>query len=547
MKKKFCFVLAQLDFLVGDIEGNADKIIKNALTARAEYHADLVIFPELALTGYPPEDLLLREGLYDRVQAALDYIAVTLKGIDIILGFPSKIEGTRYNSAGVVINGQLTATYHKTFLPNYSVFDEVRYFKQGKQPLVFNYQGLPIGIVICEDLWHKDSLSSSITNGAKLIISINASPFDSGKHETRINMLQHRIKEAKVPILYINCLGGQDELVFDGDSMLAETTGKVSQIGPFFEERLIPVQLEYDQDLDQVKMVEFAIAPTLNEEERIYKALVLGVRDYIEKNHFPTAIIGLSGGIDSALTLAIAVDAIGADRVEGILMPSRYTSQQSIDDALEQARTLNVKTSILSIEPIFATFLTVLAPEFDGFPEDTTEENLQARCRGSLLMAVSNKKRAIVLATGNKSEMSVGYCTLYGDMVGGFCVLKDIAKTLVYRLAKYRNQDQEIIPNSIIQREPTAELALNQKDQDTLPPYPLLDQIIELYIEQDISVQNIIDRGYAPDLVRKIIMMIDRNEYKRRQAAPGVRITKRAFGRDRRYPITSGYNRALLR
>lgn len=537
--------MAQLDFLVGDIEGNAEKIINCALDAKAKFHADLVIFPELALTGYPPEDLLLRAGLYERVENALEYIQATLKGVDILIGYPALVEEKKFNAAALISNGKILATYHKNDLPNYAVFDEVRYFTKGQQPLVINYKDLPLGITICEDLWHKQPFINTTTAGAKLIISINASPFDLGKHEARVAMLKNRTQKTNIPILYNNCVGAQDELVFDGGSLIVDHHGDVHQVGPFFEEALLPVEFTYDTDTQLVDFINNKFLDLLTQEERIYKALVLGVRDYIQKNHFPGAIIGLSGGIDSALTLAIAVDAIGAERVEGVLMPSRYTQPESILYALKQAEKLNVKTSTISIEPIFSEFLQQLAPEFEGCPLDTTEENLQARCRGTLLMAISNKKGGIVLSTGNKSELAVGYCTLYGDMVGGFCVLKDIPKTLVYRLSAYRNKLEEVIPLEIINREPTAELAANQKDSDSLPPYSILDEILELYIEQDKSPQDIIAVGFDKETVHKVVLLVDRNEYKRRQAPLGVRITTKAFGRDRRYPITSGYSRYL--
>lgn len=546
MKKRLCFVMAQLDFLVGDIEGNAEKIITNAITAKNQYNADLVIFPELALTGYPPEDLLFRPGMYRRVQRALEYIQSTVKGIDILLGYPVKGHRAKYNAAGLICNGEIVATYYKNDLPNYEVFDELRYFKPSNQPLVLDYKGVKLGIIICEDLWHRQPFLNTVEAGAELIISINASPFDAHKHEARQRMLKHRTEDHLIPILYLNLIGGQDELVFDGGSIVVNEKGDIQQRGEFFKEALIPVAVEFDDETHKVEVIQQPEIPLLTTEERVYQALVLGVRDYVQKNHFNGAIIGLSGGIDSALTLAIAVDAIGAESIEGVLMPSRYTAQRSISEALEQAKLLNVKTTTISIEPAFTALLDSLDKEFEDLPADMTEQNLQARCRGIILMAISNKKGGIVLSTGNKSELSVGYSTLYGDMVGGFCVLKDVPKTMVYRLANEINKKKEMIPKSIIEREPTAELAFNQKDTDSLPPYPILDQILELYIEQDESFRSIVEKGFDKETVRKVILMIDRNEYKRRQAPPGVRITKRAFGRDRRYPITSGYTRYLL-
>lgn len=533
--------MAQLDFLVGDIENNAEKIITTAIDAKAHYNADLVIFPELCLTGYPPEDLLLRPALYDRVSQALNTIQTKLKNVDVLIGYPAVEGQKKYNAAGLICNGKLVATYYKNDLPNYAVFDERRYFDEGRDALVLDYKGIPLGITICEDLWHQDPFEHTVKAGAKLIVSINASPFDSHKHEARMEMLRHRMQHAMIPIIYTNSVGGQDELVFDGGSLVVDERGDIHQYGPFFKEKLIPVEFEFDSNTNQASFTNHPTYEQITIEERIYGALVLGVRDYILKNHFTQAVIGLSGGIDSALTLAIAVDALGADRVEGVLMPSRYTSQDSIDFALEQARLQNVHTSFISIEPAYTAFLDILAPEFVGFSADTTEENLQARCRGTLLMALSNKKGGIVLSTGNKSELAVGYCTLYGDMVGGFCVLKDISKTMVYRLASYRNTLGAVIPSGVIKRAPSAELAPGQKDSDSLPAYPILDQILELYIAQDKSAQEIVTLGFDKETVRKVILLVDHNEYKRRQAPLGVRISNRAFGRDRRYPITSGY------
>ncbi len=537
--------MAQLDFLVGDVEGNMEKIIDYSLRAKNDLQADLVIFPELALTGYPPEDLLFRQAIYERTEQALKSILQQVKGIDVILGYPEKKGEDRFNAACLIQGGEITATYYKACLPNYSVFDEVRYFTAGDQPLVVNYHGLSLGIIICEDLWHKKPLEKTVAEGANFIISLNASPFDSKKHEARLAMLQGRARESLVPILYLNCVGGQDELVFDGGSLVLSSDGVIHQRGPFYKEQLIPVDITYEPGTHDITISDQPILKLLSQEERIYGALVCGVRDYIEKNNFPSAIVGLSGGIDSALTLAIAVDAIGADRVSGILMPSRYTSEMSNEDALKQAALMNVKTSTIPIEEMFNNFVTTLTAEFQGPPNSVTQQNLQARCRGLILMGISNNCGALVLSTGNKSEISVGYCTLYGDMVGGFSVLKDIPKTLVYQLANYRNKIQPVIPERVITREPSAELAPNQKDQDTLPPYSILDQILELYVEQDESVKTIVAKGFDEGVVKKVVLLVDKSEYKRRQAPPGVRVTRRAFGRDRRYPITSGYHKSL--
>ncbi len=541
MYTKLRLVMAQLNFLVGDIEGNVDKIIANAIKARDELKADLIIFPELTLTSYPPEDLLLRPRLYDRVSKALEKLQL-VKGIDIIVGYPEKTIDGVYNKASLFRDGEIIASHYKEYLPNYSVFDEKRYFVPGNSPTITAIKGIPFAITICEDLWYPEPMLQAAKAGAKIMISINASPFEVNKPLIREEIMSKRAKEGKMPLIYVNLIGGQDELIFDGGSMVINTQGQVCQSAGFYNEILAPVDLEIN---DAIHIKSAKVLPLPSVEERVYQALVLGVRDYIEKNGFKGAIIGLSGGIDSALTLAIAVDAIGKDRVQGVLMPSRFSSELSINEAKVQAELLGVKYRIISIEPIFQSFLSSLASEFAGIPEDATEQNLQARCRGTLLMALSNKFGLIVLSTGNKSEMSVGYSTLYGDMVGGFCVLKDVPKTLVYRLANYRNQISPTIPPAIIHRAPSAELAANQKDEDDLPPYSILDQIIEKYIEQDKSPSEIIALGFDANTVKRVVKMVNRNEYKRRQAPVGVRITGRAFGRDRRYPITSGYSRYL--
>ncbi len=539
MTKTLRLVMAQLNFLVGDIEGNAQKIIEATVAARDIHKAHLIIFPELALCGYPPEDLLYRRELYERINRVLPAIKAQAKGIDIILGYPEKTMTGCYNQAALIQNGQIVFHYHKQMLPNYSVFDEKRYFKPGITPGVVDIHGLPVAITICEDFWYPEPMAQVAAAGARLAISINASPFAKDKAAARKNAMAARAQEGKMPLVYVNCVGAQDELVFDGGSMVLDNQGNIRQQADFFVEGLYPIEINFDND--QVTVPAGHLHAPLSEEERIYKALVLGVREYIEKNHFPRAVLGLSGGIDSALTLAIAVDAIGKDQVEAVMMPSRYTSTISLTDAEEQAKLLGVKYHILEIETVFKTFLQTLQQKFAGLPVDATEENLQARCRGTILMAISNKKKAIVLATGNKSEMAVGYSTLYGDMVGGFCMLKDIPKTMVYRLVHYRNTLSQVIPDRVISRAPSAELAEDQKDQDFLPPYPILDAILERYIECDESIEDIIRAGFEADTVRRIVGMVDRNEYKRRQAAPGVRITERAFGKDWRYPITSGF------
>lgn len=543
--KQLRIVLAQLDFLVGDVEGNADKVIANSLRARDELKADLIVFPELTLTSYPPEDLLLRPGLYLRLNAALKRIQESIRGIDVIIGYPDQTSNGVYNAASLLRNGEIITTHYKECLPNYSVFDEKRYFKPGCTPTITSIKGVLIGLTICEDLWFQEPMLQAAKGGAKLVISINASPFDMNKPLVREKMMAQRAKEAHIPIAYVNLVGGQDELVFDGGSIVLNEKGEVCHAAGYFKEVLLPIDFEIANAKFKVPLGK--VLPIPNEEEGVYNALVMGVRDYIKKNNFPGAIIGLSGGIDSALTLAIAVDALGKDRVEGVLMPSRYTAEISNTTAKEQAEKMGIKFRTISIEPIFKTYLESLKPEFGDAPADVTEENLQARIRGTLLMALSNKFGKIVLATGNKSEMSVGYSTLYGDMVGGFCVLKDVPKTMVYRLSKYRNKISPVIPEAVIKREPSAELAADQKDTDTLPPYRILDEILARYIEQDQTPFQIIEAGFDKETVARVIKMIDRNEYKRRQAPLGVKITARAFGKDRRYPITSGFTRFLER
>ncbi len=538
MKQKLRIAAAQLDFLVGDISGNTQKIIKYSNKARDELNADIVVFPELAITGYPPEDLLLRSDFYKDVAAALKTLQDSIKGIYVIFGYPEKTTKDRFNAAMVLHNGKIIANYRKQKLPNYGVFDEKRYFVSDTKPCVINLFGVKIALSICEDLWFPGPMSKAAKNGAQLMISINASPFDMYKPSIREQVMSDRAKEGGMPLIYVNCVGGQDELVFAGGTMVLNRTGEVVQHTDFFTEELIPIDFQLTPEIKPLEHKSLIIPPV---EERIYKALVMGVRDYIKKNHFPGAVIGLSGGIDSALTLAIAVDAIGAEKVETISMPSRYTRDMSVEDAEKQAKTQGVGFSIIPIEEMFEATLSSLAPEFEGLKPDVTEENIQARCRGILLMAVSNKKGSIVLSTGNKSEMSVGYSTLYGDMVGGFCVLKDVPKTMVYRLAEYRNKISPVIPERVITRAPSAELAEDQLDQNSLPDYPVLDGILELYIEHDKSVAEIVAAGFDEKIVKKIVTMVIRNEYKRRQAPPGVRITARAFGRDRRYPITSGF------
>ncbi len=531
-------VMAQQDFLVGAVDANTDKIIAASVRARDELGAHAIVFPELALTGYPPEDLLFREHFIDQVDAALERLCREVDGITLIVGYPLRGEGRLYNAAAVIRDGGVITRYRKQLLPNYSVFDEKRYFARGDQPCVTDIAGIPVGITICEDIWEPGPAAQAAAAGARLLININASPFHVGKRDEREAVLQQRARETGLAILYVNLVGGQDELVFDGGSFVVDATGSVTRHAPACVEDLYPVDL---RNARPVQPLAAACAPHLTSEELVYQVLVLGVRDYVNKNGFDGAVLGLAGGIDSALTLALAVDAIGAERVEAVMMPSRYTSAISLEDARAEADALGVRMYEISIEAPFGSFLEVLEPVFRDSAADTTEENIQARCRGVILMAISNKQRRILLTTGNKSEMAVGYATLYGDMAGGFAPIKDVPKLLVYRLSRYRNSLGQVIPQRVLERPPSAELAPDQRDSDSLPPYEVLDPILERYIERDLGVEAIVAEGFDNATVRRIVEMVDRNEYKRRQAPPGVRITQRAFGRDRRYPITRGY------
>ncbi len=527
--------LAQTNLLVGAVDANCERVIAIAQKARDEQQADAVIFPELTLTSYPPEDLLLRPEFIQRVERALERLCSTVEGIDLIIGYPRLQDGKLYNAAGVIRNGEIIAEYHKALLPNYSVFDERRYFEPGDTPCIVDIAGVPVGLTICEDIWFPGPAAAAAAAGAKLLLNLNASPFHVDKAIQRVELLRQRAQEEGLAIAYVNLLGGQDELVFDGGSCVVNSSGELTQRANFYQEELMLVEFVDHEPLPA------EIAPMATEEERIYGALVLGVRDYVTKNGFDGAVLGLSGGIDSALTLAIAVDALGADKVEVVLMPSRYTADMSNEDALRQAETLGVMHRVIPIEPAFNAFLDMLAEEFAGSDRDTTEENIQARCRGIILMAISNKKGKILLTTGNKSEMAVGYATLYGDMAGGFAPIKDVPKQMVYRLATYCNREREIIPQRVIERPPSAELAPDQQDSDSLPPYEILDEILERHVERDQSVAEITAAGLDAATVQRVVDMVDRNEYKRRQAPPGVKITQRAFGRDRRYPLTSGF------
>ena len=530
-------VMAQLDFWVGDVAGNTTRLIETTREAHARFAPDLVVFPELALTGYPPEDLLWRRGLRIRVDEAFERLAHERLPVPILFGYPEYAPEGIYNAACVIRDGAVVARYRKHRLPNYSVFDEKRYFIPGDAPCVFECAGLQLGVTICEDIWGPEPAAQAAAAGAQLLLNINASPFHVNKGVDRSFELAHRATETGLPIVYVNLIGGQDELVFDGESLVCDAEGRIVYRAPAFSEGLFAV----DFDAAGKPQVAEPVAEPLGLEASVYKALVQGVQDYVNRQRFRGVVLGLSGGIDSALTLAIAADALGPERVMAVLMPSRYTADMSVDDAQAQARAMGVESVVLPIEQPQAAFKETLAPVFRNLPEDVTEENLQARIRGVLLMAISNKTGRMVLTTGNKSEMAVGYSTLYGDMVGGFAPLKDVSKMLVYRLCQYRNLLAPVIPQRVIDRPPSAELRPDQKDSDSLPPYDVLDAILELYVEQDLPLSEIVARGFDEATVRQVGRMVKHAEYKRRQAPPGVKITRRAFGRDRRYPICSGY------
>ncbi|WP_017446038.1 NAD+ synthase [Gayadomonas joobiniege] len=528
-------LVAQDNFTVGAISQNCDKIIA---TVKSSEPGTIIVFPELALTGYPPEDLLLRDDLYQKVQKALVRITEASHQHCIVLGYPWRDNGHLYNAAGVFCEGEQVALYYKQSLPNYGVFDEKRYFETGEQSCVFNYQGRKIAVLICEDLWGEGPIAQLEAQQPDLLLSLNASPYNFQKQTEREKLISHHAIKWQLPIVYVNHICGQDELIFDGSSFAVAKNGElVSRLAFCQPEQQVLTLTENGLSGGQVQKL------PENEEAQIYQALVLATRDYVNKNGFAGAVLGLSGGIDSALTLAIAVDALGADRVQAVMMPFKYTAQMSVEDAKKQAETLGVEFDIVSIEPIFDSFMQSLTPLLGERGQDTTEENLQARSRGVILMALSNKKHHIVLTTGNKSEMAVGYCTLYGDMAGGFAVIKDLPKTLVYKLSRYRNTLSEVIPERVITRPPSAELAPDQVDEDSLPPYDDLDAILKAYVEEDKSGDDIIAMGYDKGVVDKVIRLVDINEYKRRQAAVGPKVTTRNFGKDRRYPITSGYRR----
>ena len=526
--------IAQINATVGDLAANASRILDFARRAQAQ-GADLLLTPELVLCGYPPEDLLLREDFYAACEHELDLLAAELPDISVLVGHPETKNGCSFNAATLISNGVRVATYHKQRLPNYEVFDEERYFESGDAPCVVTIKGVRCGINICADVWEAGAADRARESGAELLLVLNASPYHIGKQARRAEVVRERIAATGLPVIYANLVGGQDELVFDGGSFALDSNGDVRCQLPKFEEALVVVDIEGGELQTGVIVEEKCI------EAEVYQALVLGVRDYLGKNGFPGAIIGLSGGIDSALTLCVAVDALGADKVRAVMMPSPYTAEISLADSREMIRLLGVRYDEIGIEPAMRTFEAMLAEEFAGLPADTTEENLQARIRGMVLMALSNKTGSLVLTTGNKSEMAVGYCTLYGDMAGGFAVIKDIAKTLVYRLSNWRNTVSYAIPERIITRPPSAELKPGQTDQDSLPPYDVLDAIIEAYMENDLSPRELIAKGYAEADVRRVVRLLRISEYKRRPAPVGIRVTHRGFGKDWRYPITNRY------
>ncbi len=552
--------IAQMNVTVGDMPGNVERIVGFAERARAA-GASLMVTPELALCGYPPEDLLLRPDFMEACARALDDLAARVPGITLAVGHPRAATGRRYNSASIIRDGKVIGLYDKLNLPNYTVFDEARYFDAGDAPYVFAVNGVQFGVNICEDTWgtpvsqrhgenpgelnigvnicadswHAEAPRAAHEAGASVLLVLNASPYHMGKQQVRYDVMRERVTETGMPLIYANLVGGQDELVFDGASFVLDRGGRVTHQLPWFEEALGIVTLT-DGEPQPAE-----VTPTLSPEAEVYRALTLGVRDYVNKNGFPSVLLGLSGGIDSALTLAVAADALGPQRVRAVMMPSQYTAGMSRDDARAEAEALNVRYSEIAIKPIFDAFRAALAAEFKGLPEDTTEENLQSRIRGTLLMALSNKSGAIVLTTGNKSEMGTGYATLYGDMAGGFGVLKDINKMLVYRLANYRNAISPVIPQRVIERAPSAELKPDQTDQDSLPSYAILDAIMEAYVENDLSPEAIVAQGFSVADVKRVVHLVRASEYKRRQAPIGIRITSRGFGKDWRYPITNKY------
>ena len=536
--KSFKIALAQFSPHIGNIEANAQKMLDQINEAKKQ-KADLIVFPELSTVGYPAEDLLLRPSLAKRTQKAFELLS-QVKDIVVVFGFVNQTEdGQRYNAAAVMKDGQVLGIYNKQNLPNYGVFDEKRYFSEGQQHLVFEYLGHKFGVLICEDAWSLNTVHQLSQLNVETVLILNASPYEVGKPQHRLTTMGELAKQLHINLVYTNQVCGQDDLIFDGTSFVINQDGTTALQAPSFKEDLYYAEYAAEQKAFKVT----TITPVLDTMAEIYQGLVLATRDYIQRSGFAGVILGLSGGIDSALTLAIAVDAIGADKVQAVMMPYSYTAQISIEDAAAQAKNMGVTFGIAEINPVVNSFMHTLYPFFGNSPADATEENLQARARGTLLMALSNKFGNLVLSTGNKSELAVGYCTLYGDMAGGYAVLKDVYKTIVFELAKYRNSLSEtpVIPERVITRPPSAELRPDQKDQDSLPPYDILDAILYAYIEEDMSQDDIIAKGFEKEVVEKVIRLVDRNEYKRRQGAIGPRISSRAFSRERRYPIVNGW------
>ncbi len=534
MSSPVTFALAQLNLWVGDVEGNVDRIVRAAEQARDGLGASLLACTELALIGYPPDDLLLRSGMPAQIEAGLARLCERVRGITLVVGAPEYADGQIYNAAFVLRDGQVLARYRKQHLPNYGVFDEQRHYRAGHEACVFEHEGIRIGITICEDIWVAGPATQARRAGAELLINLNASPFDIDKAANRRRALDSRVVETGLAIAYVNCVGGQDEVVFDGASFALNADGSEAFSAPAFAEGVFPLRWSAGQ-------LQGDRSPPHDPDVLLYQALVQATRDYVDRNGFPGALVGLSGGIDSALVAAIAVDALGADRVWAVSMPSRYTADMSNDDARLEAEALGIRYDRIAIEPAFATYLEMLGPVFGDRPPDLTEENLQSRARGMLLMALSNKFGHVVLTTGNKSEMAVGYATLYGDMCGGFAPIKDVYKTRVFALARYRNTVSPVIPERVLVRPPSAELRPDQKDDDSLPPYEVLDPLLMAYVESQRSIREIVALGFDETTVRRIAGLVRRSEYKRRQSPPGPKVTRCAFGRERRYPITAVY------
>ena len=541
MSRTLRIALAQFDFPVGDVAGNAERIAALIARARDEHGADLVLFPELALSGYPPEDLLFRPAFLAQCQARIEQIAADVQGIVAVVGWPEAAGAVVFNAASVLRDGAIATTYRKRELPNYAVFDERRYFSADTEDCVFDVNGVQVGLLICEDLWFAEPCAATAALGAELLIVPNASPFERGKIAQRDALLAQRVRESKVGIAYLNLVGGQDELVFDGASVLCDADGRLHPNAGAFDDVLLVA--DYDADARRFDRVVWPVETDEGVESLAWRAIVRGIRDYVLKNGFSKVLLGLSGGVDSALVLALAVDALGAEAVTAVRLPSRYTADMSNDLALEQARTLGVRIETVPIAAPFEGFLSALAPLFAYRAPDVAEENLQSRCRGALLMALSNKFGGLLLTTGNKSEYAVGYATIYGDMCGGFAPIKDLYKTEVYALCDWRNRQPggAVIPSDVITRAPSAELRENQTDQDSLPPYDVLDGILFRHVDKELSAVDIVAEGFDPSVVARVLKLLRMSEWKRRQAAPGPKLSRRAFGRERRYPITSGY------